>query len=218
VSYLLAARWFVLANERERALTLYEQAVARMGTGEAQRRADVEWEKRLVAGFGGTRTELAREALELVRGFPASGGIVEAASVVVLRSEASERERREVADILLARATEEPRLFNRQVYLFLAAGMLDEALRAAREQVARSPGDANARDTLAEVYHYRRDKGAAISSAAEALQRARSRRMRQAYSQNLRRFEADSFIASPDVNAVKQGHREFLERHELREP
>lgn len=94
-----------------------------------------------------------------------------------------------------ADATEGDEL-NNLVYAGLASGALDAALYAAERQQKKSPDDANALDTLAEVHHYRGEHDRAIALEKQALAKMPDS---PALAADLARFEKRSDDPSPDV-------------------
>lgn len=197
---LLAARFYATAGKLDASVSYYDRVLATVADARAP---DIAWERTLIASAGGELRPLATAAAAYVAEHPRAAHMLDALGLAVVAGGLSDDEDRQVARAVIAAVADDATALNDIAYTLLAADRLDVALEAANAQLAVTPDEANAWDTLAEVHHYRREKDRAIEAADRAIELAQSLSQRAIFEQNKRRFAADVHRGTSAVSAIR---------------
>lgn len=215
-----AARWYESRGRGDDALAYYRKAARADRSGEAGVGAEAEWRVLLADQRDAARTRAVKAGVKYLQKFPSSEHATQVFAFVALSGDAPPRTVTKLARGQVELHKDNADALNALVYILLAAEQYDVALDAAKRQVALRPDDPNVYDTLAEVFHYKRDRDAALAASDTALAKAGSSPLLPAFKENRARFQAPDWQACPDVakNGDAGGSLAFLFESPAEEP
>jgi thioredoxin-like negative regulator of GroEL len=182
---------------------------------DAARTADIEWELALLESAGSSLAALAERAARFAVDHPDAANSLGAAEIALVSRQLAPDGLAALAERLLAVHARDGEALNGLAYGFLSAGALDHALAAARRQVEIAPSEANAYDTLAEVYHQRGDRAAALANSDRAIALAQQSDSKAAFERNRERFAAGTRDPGPSLEGTQQRVEQVLRRYRI---
>jgi len=209
--HVYAARFHAMSGNLPEARVQYERALASLGPDEAAQAATVAWEIALVGSVGQRVGLAARQAMKFVATYPEAAEVRSATEFVLLSGALRDVERKALADKALSLFWDRPTTLNDLVYTLLAARLPTRALRAAVQQIALRPDDANAYDTLGEAHSALGQTEQALHAADTALRMETASDSRSTYKANRARFASGS--PSKTIAARRQQFEKLLRRY-----
>jgi len=206
---LSAARWYDSRKRGAEAVGYYDRAIKADGANKAGVAADATWEVSHIRGGDRRREALVRDAADFARRFPASSHAYEALEIAVFSGDLPAAQTKALVAAYVTAHLDRADALNAVVYLALAAGVPDEAQRAAERQRALQPDDANPYDTLAEVLHHLGQSDRALALSDEGLRKAKPSE-RGPMQENRERFVRGKKEPWPDADAPRQRVQRWL--------
>lgn len=200
------ALWLVARDRFKDALPHFDDAVRFDKDNKAGIGGAAAWQAAEIRRGLAAQTSAVASVRELLRKFPGDAAAVPA--LVAISSELPPKDRTALWGLVIAARSKDLAALNDLAYQALAADALDPALDIAKRMDAlmRPPGgkvDPGKLDTLAEIYHYRRDSKQALQIEDEALALEKDPAGRAGLVANRARFAATEFVPLDEVSTKK---------------
>ncbi|HPH64968.1 MAG TPA: thioredoxin family protein [Kofleriaceae bacterium] len=212
---LRTAQWLVARDRFKDALPHFDDAVRLDKANKGNVGGPAAWQAGEIRRSLAARASAVVSVRELLRTFPGEAAAVPA--LVAVSSELSPQERATLWGLVIEVRSKDLAALNELAYQALAADALDAALDIAKRmdglmRPPRGKMDPGKLDTMAEVYHYRRDSKQALQIEDEALALEKDPAGRAGLVANRARFAATEFVPLDEVSAKKQAIAKMWQR------